>query len=114
MERRSNSRYPLDLGVRFRLSLRSGAFLVGTGRTVNLSTSGILVYPQDVVSRDEIGDGAWVEIRIEWPILLDGRIPLQLFGVGRVVRHGAIDFAATFEQRQFRTMKLSDLPQRRF
>lgn len=110
MERRSKSRYPLDLSVRFRLSLGSGTFLLGTGRTVNLSAGGILVYPEDVVLPDEIRNGAWVEIRIAWPILLDGRIPLQLLGVGRVIRHGAIDFAATFERHQFRTMKVPDLP----
>jgi hypothetical protein len=42
--------------------------------------------------------------------LLDGRIPLQLFAVGVVLRRGASDFAATFQRYQFRTMRRSKQP----
>ncbi len=107
-ERRSKSRYPVDLVVRFRFRLRTGAFLLcGVGRTVNLSSGGLLVASQDLGSRDEFRAGGYVEFSIEWPVLLDGRIPLQLFGVGRVVRRGAFDFAAAFMQNQFRTLRRS-------
>jgi hypothetical protein len=112
-DRRSKSRYPVDLGIRFRFRLRSGVFLLdGVGRTVNLSSGGLLVASQDLVSRD-VREGGYVEFSIEWPVLLDGRIPLQLFGVGRVVRRGAIDFAATFVTNQFRTRGSSSVPQER-
>ena len=103
-ERRSKFRYPLDLGVRFRL-LSSGCLLFGQGRTVNLSAGGLLVVSKDLESLDEVRPGARMEIAIEWPVLLDGRIGLQLVGVGRIVRRGAIDFAAKFDRHEFRTMK---------
>ena len=103
-ERRSNYRYPLDLSVRFCLISRASP-LSGAGRTVNLSAGGLLVATQGVVPCDEISAGARLEISIEWPVLLDGRIPLQLFAVGRVVRRGATDLAVTFQHHQFRTMR---------
>ena len=102
-ERRSNSRYPLDLRVSFRLISRASP-LSGAGRTVNLSAAGLLVATPGVVSCDEFSAGARLEINIEWPVLLDGRIPLQLFAIGLVVRRGAANFAVTFQHHQFRTM----------
>ncbi len=110
-ERRSKLRYPLDLGVRFRPL--AGSLFCGAGRAVNVSSGGVLVVSRHVVSEHEFRVGALVEMSIEWPSLLDGRVPLQLFAVGRVVRHRASDFAAAFERYQFRTMKSSNLPHAR-
>jgi hypothetical protein len=107
-ERRSKVRYPLDLSVRFRSI--SGSLFSGAGRTVNVSSGGVLVVSPHIVSRHEISVGVQVEMSIEWPSLLDGRIPLQLFAVGWVVRRGAVDFATSFERYQFRTMKRSSQP----
>jgi len=107
VERRLNFRYPLDLSVRYR-SFAEGSLLCGVGRTVDVSSGGVLVVSQHSISQQEISMGALVELSIEWPSLLDGRIPLQLFAVGRVVRSRAFIFAATLERYQFRTMKSSN------
>ena len=103
-ERRVKSRYPLDLSVRFRFS-SAGSHFSGAGLAVNMSSGGILVE-----SKHQVIVGARVEMNIEWPSLLDGRIPLQLIAVGRVLRWGALGFAASFERHEFRTMKRSSLP----
>jgi len=108
-ERRLRFRYPLNLSVRFR-SLTGKSNFSGAGRTVNVSSSGILVVSEHLISQPEIGVDARVEMNIEWPSLLDGRIPLQLFAVGVVLRRGASDFAATFQRYQFRTMRSSKQP----
>jgi len=105
-ERRLRFRYPLNLSVRFRF-LSGTSRLSGAGRTVNVSSRGVLVASQHLISQQEISVPARVEMRIEWPSLLDGRTPLQLFPVGIVLRRGASDFAATFERYQFRTMRSS-------
>jgi hypothetical protein len=110
-ERRLKYRFPLDLTVRFRPLC--GSLFPGAGRAANVSSGGVLVVCQQAVSRHELSVGARVEISIEWPSLLDGRIPLQLFAVGRVVRHRAFDFAAAFEEYQFRTLRSSSLAQAR-
>jgi hypothetical protein len=104
-ERRFKPRYPLDLTVRFRCL--SGSFFSGAGQTLNLSSGGILVVSQKPVSLDEITVGGLLEMRIDWPSRLDGKVPLQLIAVGRVVRRRTAGFAATFEQYKFRTASAS-------
>jgi hypothetical protein len=105
--RRRKLRYPLDLSVRFRFS-RASTFS-GTGRVVNVSSNGVLVASQHVVSPHECKIGAPVELSIEWPFLLDGRVPLQFFTQGRVVRREESVFAAAFERRQFRTARTTNI-----
>lgn len=98
MERRSRIRYPLTLRVRYRTLGRKKQHS-GEGQAVNLSSGGALV-----VSQHELAVGAELEVRMEWPPLLDGRIPLQLVAVARVVRCGESSFAICFRRHQFRTL----------
>jgi hypothetical protein len=100
-ERRVKSRYPLDLTDRFRYA-GAGARVSGEGLAVNLSSGGVLV-----ASQYHMNVGVLVEISIEWPSLLDGRTPLQLLALGRVLRCEGFHFAAAFERHEFRTMKSS-------
>jgi hypothetical protein len=81
------------------------SLVAGVGRAVDLSSSGVLVTLD--VRQPRIRVGASVEMSIEWPSRLDGRIPLQLLAVGHVIRVGTFDFAATLEQYDFHTMKTS-------
>jgi hypothetical protein len=98
MERRSKTRYPLMLKVRYRTLGQS--LLFGEGRVVNMSSVGILV-----VSQHELNVGAELEMRVEWPSLLDGLIPLQLVALGKVLRCGPSSFAVLFRKYQFQTMR---------
>ncbi len=100
-ERRARFRYPVEMNVRFRC-FSDGRRISGAGLAVNMSSGGVLV-----ASEHQIVDGALVELSIEWPFVLDGRIPLQLVAVGRVLRRGGSHFAATFERHEFRTVKIS-------
>jgi hypothetical protein len=100
-ERRLKFRYPMDLGVRFRY-YSGGSRLYGAGLAVNISSGGVLV-----ASQQQVAEGAVVEMSIEWPCVLHGRIPLQLVVVGHVLRRGPSHFAATFDRHEFRTMKIS-------
>jgi hypothetical protein len=67
---------------------------------VNISSGGALVACQH-----EIRAGTRVDLSIDWPSLLDGRIPLQLVMVGRVVRSGPSGFALALARYQFRTTR---------
>ncbi len=100
-ERRIKFRYPLDLTVRYRCRSVE-PLLFGEGLAVNISSGGVLV-----ASQHEMSVGALVELSIEWPLLLDGRTPLQLMAFGRVLRCGDRHFAASVERHEFRTMKSS-------
>jgi len=104
LERRSKVRFPLELRVRYR-SLARRCPVVGTGVVMNISRSGVLVS-----SEHEISEGMPIELNIEWPSLLDGRVPLQVVTVGRVVRCEASSFAVVLARYQFRTTKRTERP----
>jgi hypothetical protein len=71
--------------------------VAGTGRVTNMSSAGLLVaYPH------EIKAGTPLELGIDWPTSLDGRIPLQLIVIGTVVRCGLFNFAVGIERHYFR------------
>jgi hypothetical protein len=101
-ERRLKIRYPLNLDVRFR-SFSGPSLWFGSGRAVDMSSGGVYVVSEHVLFQHEVSVGARVEMGIAWPFLLDETIPIQLFAVGRVLRRGACDFAATLEKHEFRT-----------
>ena len=104
LERRSKVRFPLELRVRYR-SLAPRCPAAGTGVVVNMSRSGVLVSSEHGVS-----EGVRVELSIEWPSLLDGRVPLQVVTVGRVVRCEPSRFAVVLARYQFRTTRRTSLP----
>ena len=67
---------------------------------MNMSSGGVLV-----AAAHEFRAGTGLEISIEWPFLLDGRIPLQLVASGKVVRSETTSFALLLTRHQFRTTK---------
>ncbi len=99
IERRAKARYPLELNVRYQTFGREES-IAGEGRTVNLSSTGVLV-----TSSDKMSDGVRLRLTIEWPTLLNGTTPLQLVTFGRVVRSNDSSFAVALEHYQFRTMR---------
>ena len=99
LERRSKTRFPLALNVRYRTLLKK-VDVAGIGRTLNISSTGLLV-----ASAHELGPGTRLEVTLEWPWLLDERTPLQLVAQARVVRRDQRGFAVALERYQFRTMK---------
>lgn len=101
IERRFKARYPVELNVRYQTYGQSKP-VSGVGRTVNFSSSGVLVAASETVT-----DGARLKLVIEWPSLLNGTTPLQLITLGRVVRSNKSGFAVALEHYQFRTMKRS-------
>ena len=98
IERRSKARYPVQLTVRYRTVGRNQN-MNGVGQTLNMSSGGLLVSAQH-----EVSAGLRLEVNVEWPLLLNGRVPLQLVAHGKVVRCGGSIFAIAFAQYQFRTM----------
>jgi len=98
IERRSKARYPVKLTVRYRTIGRSNS-VNGVGQTLNMSSGGLLVSAEH-----EMPAGLRLEVNVEWPLLLNGSVPLQLVANGKVVRGGGSEFAVSFVQYQFRTM----------
>jgi hypothetical protein len=105
MERRSKARFPLHLGVRYR-TLSNGDSLVGVGRTINMSSCGLLIASEPVASDEtRIPTGARLQLTVDWPFRLHGTTPLQLIVSCRVTRSEPEEFAVKLEQYLFRTRK---------
>jgi PilZ domain len=100
LERRSKARYPVRLGVQYR-TLSNGPALLGVGRTVNMSSCGLLITSEQCIVRA----GARLQVMVEWPLLLHGTTPLQLILACRVTRCQAQEFAVKLDHYQFRTRK---------
>src|ERR1700733_7727175 len=98
-ERRSAGRYPLVLNAHYQ-TLRKRSKDCGTGRTVDISSRGFLIY-----SQHHVPVGIRLEVAVEWPALLDGAIELMLVATGRVVRARDTSFALEFSWHEFRTTK---------
>jgi hypothetical protein len=99
IERRSKVRFPLELRVNYR-NLGRGTPIRGEGWVVNMNRVGVLVS-----SQNEMTLGAHLELSIDWPSRLYGRVPLRFVAEGKVVRCDASSFAVTLGRYQFRTAK---------
>lgn len=98
-DRRSKVRYDIRLTVRYRLVGRK-LMICGNGETTNISSSGALV-----LCEHKLIAGSRLELRIDWPYLLDLKIPLQLVTAGQVVRSLSSGFAVSFYRYEFRTVR---------
>jgi hypothetical protein len=103
VERRRRIRFPFELRVRFR-SLGHEYPVAGAGWVRNISSSGVLV-----MYRHEVNPGTALEMNIDWPTRLDGRIPLQLVAAGTVLRSELSSFAVGLERYHFRIAGKRDL-----
>ncbi len=70
----------------------------GVGRTLNLSSSGILFESQEALPT-----GTSIRLAIEWPARLDNRVGLTLCVMGRTVRSAGTCTAVEILSHEFRT-----------
>src|SRR5580704_19450071 len=98
-ERRSKRRFVMEREVRYRVLDQDKIIGAGSGKTFNLSSTGV-----EFSTDRDLPEGAFVELSIAWPALLENRCPLQLIGFGRDLRSANGAVAATIEQYEFRTL----------
>jgi len=97
-DRRHSDRFPIEREVRYRvLSKRSGEE-AGEGRTINISSSGVLFTSAHILL-----PGKRMELSISWPAQLDNKCALKLVAKGRVVRFERGLAAIEIQQYEFRT-----------
>jgi PilZ domain len=80
-ERRQAERFSIKRSVRYLVVSADPLEMLGHGKTVNMSSCGILFTTEQVLAR-----GMTVQVEVDWPVKLRGTVPLQLFIVGSVVR----------------------------
>jgi hypothetical protein len=96
-ERRSCARFPLNLEIQY--SVSHGSFReTGSGRIIDIGRSGLRFAASEPQVR-----GHRLEVAINWPVLLDGRVPLQLIVIGPVVWSSATETAMRIRRHTFKT-----------
>jgi hypothetical protein len=83
-ERRGKTRFPIELVARY--AVQGPQEIEGTGRTVNISSNGLLM-----TSAHEVSPSTSISVVVQWPIAI-GNVPLALHIRGSVVRcdHGFV------------------------
>ncbi len=97
-ERRADRRYRIMLDLRWKLIRRRKLQDSGYGRTIDLSSGGVLFDPGRPMPV-----GLNVELSIVWPVLLHNVAPMQLLIWGRIVRCDGRQTAIMAVQHEFRT-----------
>jgi hypothetical protein len=97
-ERRASVRFPLTLDVRYSVSHGHAPVETGSGQLIDLSSSGLRFLAQGHVE-----PGLRLDVAIDWPVLLDGRVQLQLIVTGRVVWSNGAEIALQIQRHGFRT-----------
>lgn len=97
-DRRTGLRFPIDCPVEYNV-LRQGRILeTGQGRTLNISSSGLL-FESDA----RLTPGATLELAVAWPARLSDATPIQLRVRGRAVRVTGAVTAMRIAAYDFRT-----------
>ena len=97
-ERRKSSRFPIEREVRYKTLNQRAEILAGNGKTLNISSSGVLF-----TSDHDLPVGTRLEVSISWPAQLNEKCLLNLVARGRVTRHNKGHLALQIQQYEFRT-----------
>jgi hypothetical protein len=97
-DRRTKHRFPLQRDVRYKMTEDGVQTAAGAGATMNIGSGGVAF-----TSDHSMHIGAFVELSISWPVLLDESLPMRLIVFGRIVRVGLQDAACSVDKYEFRT-----------
>jgi hypothetical protein len=97
-DRRHSDRFPIEREVRYRVLNKRGGDEAGDGRTINISSSGVLFTSDHILL-----PGKRLELSISWPAQLNNKCALKLVARGRVIRFEPGRAAIEIQQYEFRT-----------
>ncbi|MEQ1886021.1 MAG: PilZ domain-containing protein [Bryobacteraceae bacterium] len=101
-DRRTTDRFPIEREIRYRVLNKRGGEEAGEGKTINISSSGVLF-----TSKHLLLPGRRMELSISWPAQLNEKCALKLVARGRVVRFEQGRAAVEIQQYEFRTAQSS-------
>ena len=97
-DRRVADRFPIVREVRYKILNGKGIAELGAGKTINISSTGVLFQAET-----PLVPGRRLELAISWPAQLDGKCGLKLVARGRVIRCRGNLTAIEIEKYEFRT-----------
>ena len=90
----------MNLAVRYSVVGHPRPVESGSGRTIDMSSSGL-----SFTANTPLSIGQTLGVSIDWPVLLDGGVQLQIAALGVVVRTNAAVTAIRIERHDFRTRR---------
>jgi len=96
-DRRSGRRFAIAADLEYRIVQDQQVVQSGTGRTLNLSNTGILFE-----SGEALPVGAEVELLVAWPARLDNEVALNFCVSGHVSRSAGQRYAIRIMEHEFR------------
>jgi hypothetical protein len=100
-DKRGCARYPLTLEVRYAVTYRKKLLQAGSGRLVDMSSSGV----RFIAATGPLEPGRDIELSIQWPVPLDGGVELQMKATGTIVWSRGAEIALRLHHHEFRTLK---------
>jgi hypothetical protein len=97
-DRRASARFPLTLEVCYTVTHRGIPEETGSGQTIDLSSSGLRF-----AAAGPLKPGRKLGVAITWPVLLDGKVQLQLIATGVVVWSSETETAMRIQRHDFKT-----------
>jgi hypothetical protein len=97
-DRRRSDRFAIEREIRYRALNKRGGEEAGEGKTVNMSSSGVLFTSPQILR-----PGRRIELAISWPAQLNNKCALKLVARGRIVRFDGGLAAMEIQQYEFRT-----------
>jgi c-di-GMP-binding flagellar brake protein YcgR len=97
-DRRHSDRFTIEREVRYRVLNKRGGEEAGEGKTINISSSGVLFTTEQMLL-----PGRRLELSISWPAQLNTKCALKLVARGRVIRFEDGRAAIEIQQYEFRT-----------
>lgn len=97
-ERRTKFRFAIQRDLRYKMAEDGVVVAAGAGQTINMGSGGVAF-----VTEQPLTPGAYVEISISWPVLLDESLPMRLIVFGRILRCGGRKAVASIDKYEFRT-----------
>jgi hypothetical protein len=104
-DRRHSDRFPIEREVRYRVLNKRGSDEAGEGKSLNISSSGVLFTSQHLLV-----PGRRMELSISWPAQLNDKCALKLVARGRVIRFERGRTAVEIQQYEFRTQSATSEP----
>jgi len=105
VERRKKFRFPMNRELRYKVLEEERIVESGMGTTLDMGSGGVAFQTDH-----QLPAGAFVELSISWPVLLEDSCPMRLIVFGRVVRSAEHKTACTVDKYEFRTQSRAARP----
>ena len=100
-ERRTKRRFQIERGVRYQILYGQRLSQPGTGKSLNISSSGISFSTNNLLTI-----GMSIRLSMNWPVLLHGSRPIRLMIYGHVIRSNDQATVVAIERYDFRLQGL--------